>query len=172
MRSISRQTAVSSVCMTERQQEIEQAMLLPTEPLNSLTHSLPLSLSLSLSPPHVAVRAACCVARDGQRQDGYDNYGLEQSRVKNGALRSSSATSLNDIISHERVFALRNRVFCLIAPNGWAIASQHFEGPYRLLFPSVAGTFLRYVGKKSPTHATQKRRIQVHQIITSYSLGF
>jgi len=97
---------------------------------------------------------------------------LEQSRVKNGALRSSSATSLNDIISHERVFALRNRVFCLIAPNGWAIASQHFEGPYRLLFPSVAGTFLRYVGKKSPTHATQKRRIQVHQIITSYSLGF
>jgi len=79
---------------------------------------------------------------------------------------SSSATSLNDVIIYERVYALRNRVFYLIAPNGWAIASQHFEGPYRLVFPSVTGTFLRYVCKKAPDHATQERRIQVPQIFT------
>ena len=145
--------------MTERQQRSNGQCCCSGEPLNSLSLSLTPPLSLSLTPPLSLSTACGREQRAVQQATDRERNSWEQSHDKVGA-------SLNDVINYESVFALKNRVFCLIAPNGWAIASQHFEGPYRLVFPSVAGTFLPFVGKKSPNHATQKRGIHFPQIIT------
>jgi hypothetical protein len=54
------------------------------------------------------------VASEGHRQEGDKNGRCDHTYGKIGAQDSSSPTELKGVISYERVFAFRNRVFCFV----------------------------------------------------------